>query len=138
MSVLRPLGQRPVRVEEPPARSHGPLPLTAEERREPPTLINVSRLRGPDETDLVKRLHGSLTATMGAMLETATPAAVQTMLNERFPAAIQEMRPNLGRVDRARLQDAVRHEIVGFGPIQDPIGVAKCHQCREGLILVPS
>jgi pilus assembly protein CpaF len=119
VTVLRPLGQRPVRVEEPPARPHGPLPFSAEERREPPTLIHTSRLRGPEETDLVKRLHASLSATMGAILETATLAGVQTMLSERYPAAIQEMRPNLGRVDRARIQDAVLHEIVGFGPIQD-------------------
>ena len=121
MSPLRPLGLRVVQPDEPVVRPQsGPTPpLDLEVDREPPALVQESKLRGPDEVELVKRLHASLTATMGATLDTASPGAIQAMLIERFPAVVQDMRPALGRLDRARVQDAILHEIVGFGPIQD-------------------
>jgi pilus assembly protein CpaF len=120
MSPLRPLGLRVVQPEEPAVRALDlkDAPFPVEEEREPPDLVHESRLRGPEEVDLVKRLHAALTATMGATLDTASPTAIQTMLAERFPAAVQDTRPALGRLDRARIQDAVLNEIVGFGPIQ--------------------
>ena len=120
MSVLKPLGQRVAAPDRPQlVRRPEPLPSAIEEEREPPVTITASKLRGSDEVDLVKRIHAILTATMGAALETAAPAAIQAMLSERFPAAVQDLRPSLGRLDRARIQEAVLNEIVGFGPIQD-------------------
>ena len=118
MSPLRPLGLRVVQPEEPVARTQEPTPFATEEEREPPALVHESRLRGAEEVDLVKRLHAALTATMGATLDTASPSAIQAMLVERFPAAVQDTRPALGRLDRARIQEAILNEIVGFGPIQ--------------------
>jgi pilus assembly protein CpaF len=120
MSPLRPLGLRVVQMDEPIARPFGQptAPFDLDVDREPPALVQESRLRGPEEVELVKRLHAALTATMGATLETAAPSAIQAMLAERFPAVVQDARPALGRIDRARIQDAILHEIVGFGPIQ--------------------
>jgi pilus assembly protein CpaF len=117
MTVLRPLGQRVAKLEQ--DQQPGSLPLAIEEERRPPELIQISRLRGPEEVELVKRIHATLTSTMGAGLEAASPGAIRSMLNERFPVAAQDERLNLGRVDRFRLQEAVLNEIVGFGPIQD-------------------
>ena len=120
-TVLKPLGPRRAAAEEPQQarRVVEALPFTIEEEREAPVTIHASKLRGADEVDLVKRIHGALTATMGASVDNASASAIQAMLAERFPTVMNEMRPAMGRLDRARIYEAVLNEIVGFGPIQD-------------------
>jgi len=136
MSVLRPLGQRATRIDS--SRGMAQVSQAAfavDSERDAVPVVQISRLRGAEEVDLVKRLHAALTATLGAALETGSVAAIEAMLNERFPAAMQELRPNMGRLDRLRIQEAVLGEIVGFGPIQ---GLLENESISEVMVNGPS
>src|SRR5437899_3981425 len=119
MSILRPAVAR---LQPPDLRTlkHAiaTIPQEADWR---PEILKLSRFRDDSEVQLVNRIHARVAGLLGRSVEAASADAMRSMVAEHFSTALDDEHVSVNRTDRLRLQDAVFAELVGYGPIHDPL-----------------